>query len=106
MNSQLICCSCSLLIASILLMTTIEGFQIVPLGSTIAMTTTTSRQQRTFFSSTPVIFMSETAEETVASNTEFEMTPEEAAAKRKVQRERNTLFVGNLPFGTYYIACV
>ena len=104
MNSQLICCS-SLLIASILLMT-IDGFQIVPLGSKIAMTTTTSRQQRTLFSSTPVIFMSETAEETVASNTEFEMTPEEAAAKRKVQRERNTLFVGNLPFGTYYIACV
>ena len=104
MNTQLICSS-SLLIASILLMT-IEGFQIMPLGSKIAMTTTTSRQQRTLFSSTPVIFMSETAEETVASNTEFEMTPEEAAAKRKVQRERNTLFVGNLPFGTYYIACV
>ena len=98
MNTQLICSS-SLLIASILLMT-IEGFQIMPLGSKIAMTTTTSRQQRKLFSSTPVIFMSETAEETVASNTEFEMTPEEAAAKRKVQRERNTLFVGNLPFGT------
>lgn len=110
MSNQLICSS--LLIAAVLLMT-IEGFPIVPWGSKTA-TTTISRQQRTFFASAPVVFMSETAEEAttasdatdvtptdtapVAASTEFEMTPEEAAAKRKVQRERNTLFVGNLPF--------
>jgi hypothetical protein len=115
MTNQLICSS--LLIAALLLMT-IEGFPIVPWGSKTA-TTTISRQQRTFFASAPVVFMSETAEEAttasdatdatptdtapVAASTEFEMTPEEAAAKRKVQRERNTLFVGNLPFGTLNI---
>lgn len=33
-----------------------------------------------------------------------ELTPEEQAAanKRKVERERHTLFVGNLPFGTFH----
>jgi hypothetical protein len=37
----------------------------------------------------------------MSSSNELEMTAEEAAAKRKVQRERYTLFVGNLPFGTF-----
>jgi hypothetical protein len=35
----------------------------------------------------------------VAQDSALEMTAEEKAAKRKVQRERHTLFVGNLPFG-------
>jgi hypothetical protein len=115
MSNQLIC-SC-LFITAVLLMT-IEAFPIVQWGGKASMTT---RQQRTFFASAPVVFMSETAEEATSTasdatdaspvvsetaavaSTEFEMTPEEAAAKRKVQRERNTLFVGNLPFGKFDI---
>ena len=101
MSNQLICSS--LLMATILVMSTTEAFPVVPWGSsTTAMTI--SRQPRTYFASAPVVFMSETAEEAATASdaapaAEFEMTPEEAAAKRKIQRERNTLFVGNLPFG-------
>jgi hypothetical protein len=42
----------------------------------------------------------------VEGESSFEMTPEEAAAKRKIQRERYTLFVGNLPFGTFHFVYV
>jgi hypothetical protein len=85
-------------------------------------TSISSRQH--FFAASVPVFMSETAETAATSDNEvtassietesasaetstevggessFEMTPEEAAAKRKIQRERYTLFVGNLPFGT------
>ncbi len=119
MSIQQICSSVT--IAALLWMTTIEAFPIMP---SHRATTALTRQSRTFFASAPVVFMSETAEEATASSassdatpdpvvvpeaasttTEFEMTPEEAAAKRKVQRNRNTLFVGNLPFGKFQISC-
>jgi hypothetical protein len=118
MSIQQICSS--LLMAAVLWMTTMEAFPIIPSHSA---TTALTRQSRTFFASAPVVYMSETAEEATASSassdanpdpvvvpeaaastTEFEMTPEEAAAKRKVQRNRNTLFVGNLPFGKFQMS--
>lgn len=96
------------------------------LQAPLQKTSISSRQH--FFAASVPVFMSETAEtaaaasdnevsaseeatvveipvssETESSSTEsnFEMTAEEAAAKRKIQRERYTLFVGNLPFGTF-----
>ena len=85
------------------------------------------QSRRQAFHAASVQFMSETEVETSASEAEIapevatvsgdddsnpaaiELTPEEAAAKRKIQRERYTLFVGNLPFGTlfhsYYSDC-
>jgi hypothetical protein len=48
----------------------------------------------------PIITNDDSTTTTIATTT-TELTEEETAAKRKVQRERNTLFVGNLPFGTF-----
>jgi hypothetical protein len=49
---------------------------------------------------TPVVEDTTTA---AAAAAQLEWTAEEKAAKRKVQRERHTLFVGNLPFGAFVI---
>jgi hypothetical protein len=72
--------------------------------------TVVSRQRTAFtVARTTFLHMSDT-EEITAANGDTTTTPlpeltaeEEAAAsaKRKIQRERHTLFVGNLPFGMF-----
>lgn len=72
------------------------------------------QQQRTTFASSvhmsdetatePAASDAVAAVEAPASSSEPELTAEETAAKRKIQRERHTLFVGNLPFGGYFLS--
>jgi hypothetical protein len=93
--------------------TTIHAFSTLPWINTMAISRT---ERSTYFASAPVVFMSETTEagadvvaaaaaaaavevDVASDASQMEMTEGERAAKRKVQRDRHTLFIGNLPYG-------
>lgn len=84
---------------------TVSAFSVPMIASSVG------RRRTAFASSSVYMSDAETASpeltsEEKASETAFpELTAEESAAKRKVQRDRHTMFVGNLPFGMFVCAC-